>query len=383
MCGAFAVSALILPGAAAAKTGDVYLTDDNSTIGGTVWRLGLNGGVPTAVHIGAPLDEPSSLAYDRNGDLLVANDVALISRIDLPSGAISTYATGPPLGSPDRIAVGPDGAVYVTDIGATDEFYRIDPVTRAVTTVAMAPAISAPRGVAISRDGFAFLGNFSVDAIYKVDLATGAVTTIPATPSPLLTGPAEVTLSPDERFLYFANRQLGNEHVGRIELSTGAVTKVADVEGPHGIAQLRDGGLLANSSDLDLVHRISPAGALTTFSAGPGYGFLTDVVVEPALCSKRFPTVVGTDAAEVLRGSPFPDVIRGEGGKDEISGLGGKDVICGGKGKDLIRGGAGKDTLRGEGGRDRLVGGKGRDSCNGGKGKDRKARGCERVAKVP
>ena len=50
--------------------------------------------------------------------------------------------------------------------------------------------------------------------------------------------------------------------------------------------------------------------------------------------------VVGTSAADSLRGTPGRDIICGEGGNDTLNGLAGRDVIEGGKGDDLLKGGA-------------------------------------------
>lgn len=379
-------SAMVLCGVIAAPAGakadDVWVLDDNNPLGGAIWKLGPAGGPPSVLTSGG-FDDPGGFAFDRSGDLLVTDEgVQGVFKIDLPSGNRTVYASGPPLQSPERIALGPDGAAYVTDLGVTDDLLRIDPKTGAVTTVATEPAIQAPRGIAITRAGVAYVGTFAIDGVYRVDLATGAVGT--AGSSPLLGSSAEVTLTADERALYVARRLLGDERVIKVDFPSAAVSSLAEYDEPNGIGLLRSGSLLIGNNTTDRIDRMDPSGSpVTTFSLGPGFVNTSDVVVEPGLCDKRFPTVAGTNAAEVLQGSPFADVIRGEGGKDQINGGGGKDIICGGKGKDLIRGGAGKDVLRGEGGRDRLVGGKGKDSCNGGKGTDSNARGCEKVAKIP
>jgi hypothetical protein len=89
-----------------------------------------------------------------------------------------------------------------------------------------------------------------------------------------------------------------------------------------------------------------------------------------ARCDGRKATIVGTDAAEKLRGTFGKDVIYAGGGDDAVVGAGGDDVICGGGGADLLRGNAGKDRLVGGGGKDKLVGGGAKDTCEGGPGKD-------------
>jgi Ca2+-binding RTX toxin-like protein len=85
-------------------------------------------------------------------------------------------------------------------------------------------------------------------------------------------------------------------------------------------------------------------------------------------CDGREPTIIGTDAGEVIHGTPGPDVIVGLGGSDWILGGGGDDLICGGLGPDAIDGGAGNDRIHGNAGRDTLWGGDGDDYLFASKG---------------
>ncbi len=85
-------------------------------------------------------------------------------------------------------------------------------------------------------------------------------------------------------------------------------------------------------------------------------------------CQGRVATIVGTRAANILRGTSGDDVIVGLGGSDSISGAGGDDVICGNKGGDNLVGGAGDDVMHGKRGSDFLVGGDGNDVLYGGVG---------------
>ncbi len=88
------------------------------------------------------------------------------------------------------------------------------------------------------------------------------------------------------------------------------------------------------------------------------------------LCAGKVATIVGTDGADRISGTPNDDVIAGLGGRDRISGGAGNDVICGGEGVDRLNGGAGNDVLMGESGRDFLNGGRGTDHLEGGGGRD-------------
>jgi len=95
-------------------------------------------------------------------------------------------------------------------------------------------------------------------------------------------------------------------------------------------------------------------------------------------------TIVGTAAAEEIRGRRGNDSIRGGGGADLVFGGVGNDVSRGGGGNDLVFDRSGTDTLFGDGGRDRLftrdfrggdvlVGGPGADACTADPGDTRRA----------
>jgi Tol biopolymer transport system component len=78
-------------------------------------------------------------------------------------------------------------------------------------------------------------------------------------------------------------------------------------------------------------------------------------------CAGRRATIVGSDAAERLKGTKRADVIVANAGNDRVAGRGGNDRICGGKGKDKLSGGKGRDRMLGGPGKDRLSGGPGND----------------------
>jgi Ca2+-binding RTX toxin-like protein len=93
-----------------------------------------------------------------------------------------------------------------------------------------------------------------------------------------------------------------------------------------------------------------------------------DTLEEPR-CHGRRATIVGTEKADLLRGSPERDVIWGGEGDDAIYGSLGNDLLCGGTGADLLHGGRGNDIADGGAGdNDRVVGDLGDDKLLGGTG---------------
>jgi Ca2+-binding RTX toxin-like protein len=90
---------------------------------------------------------------------------------------------------------------------------------------------------------------------------------------------------------------------------------------------------------------------------------------EDPRCHGRRAKIVGTEKADVLRGTPGRDVIWGGGGDDSILGSLGNDLLCGGPGADLIHGGRGNDLADGGAGDgDRVIGDLGDDKLLGGAG---------------
>jgi Ca2+-binding RTX toxin-like protein len=89
---------------------------------------------------------------------------------------------------------------------------------------------------------------------------------------------------------------------------------------------------------------------------------------EDPRCHGRRATIVGTDGADVLHGTPSRDVIWAGGGDDEAFGSLGNDLVCGGPGDDLVHGGRGNDVVDGGPGTDRVVGDLGDDKVVGGPG---------------
>jgi Ca2+-binding RTX toxin-like protein len=114
--------------------------------------------------------------------------------------------------------------------------------------------------------------------------------------------------------------------------------------------------------ELMQVHTIDlgPSGHDNRFGAGRVNAF--------GLCHGEVPNVIGTDGADVLKGTAKSDVISAYGGHDVVDGKGGKDLVCGDAGDDALFGGNGSDELRGGPGDDVLEGGTGADLLIGSSG---------------
>jgi hypothetical protein len=193
-----------------------------------------------------------------------------------------------------------------------------------------------------------------------------------------------VALSPDERTLYVAVFDSTPNRIAAVDTANGSAPTFAEFPDVISVALLPDRGALATNDSAGVVYRVAPGGSpVTDFSTDPALaaaGELSDVLVEPARCGGKLPTLVGTTGRDVLTGTPFADVISTLGGRDRVRGLGGRDIICGGRandvliggaGRDILVGGRGRDHLRGNKGNDLLLGGRNADFIYGGKGRDR------------
>lgn len=111
-----------------------------------------------------------------------------------------------------------------------------------------------------------------------------------------------------------------------------------------------------------------------------GCGSTNPSVVDAPRCRGALVTIQGTDAGDVLYGTPGRDVISTGLGNDLVRSLEGDDVVCtgdgrdfieAGPGRDIVSGGTGWDTMFGQAGPDVLIAGPGSDTVIGGGGNDR------------
>jgi Ca2+-binding RTX toxin-like protein len=81
-------------------------------------------------------------------------------------------------------------------------------------------------------------------------------------------------------------------------------------------------------------------------------------------------SILGNEAANILKGNAGDDLLNGSGGADTLKGGSGADKLEGGVGADQLFGDSGADTLQGGAGDDRLMGGSDADVLTGGDGAD-------------
>jgi Ca2+-binding RTX toxin-like protein len=384
---AVALAALVVPGSAAAKPGDIYTVTatcpGQGNPGGVcaLWEVDPDSGETRNVdNFDSGTGQPGGLAFGRDGSAVVGVPSALFG-IDPASGDESLIARGGGLVRPMGIAVEPDGDLVVADLGTSGPtsgaILNVDAGSGAVKT--LVAGLNQPLDVAVGAGG----------DIYFLDASglsrtspKGGVAELISIPDAGFGSPFSLAAGPDGN-LYVADN--GADCCPR----AAPGIKIVDPEkrklvrflsppsalggGFNGIA-LEPTGEIVTTDALAQVFRTDPVTGQTIRLPVPEppspSQTAVSIDVEPPACGGETATVVGSTGRDKLRGSRGPDVIAALGGDDVIKGAGGNDLLCGGPGTDEIRGGAGRDTVSGGGRRDRLHGGAGRDRCLGGKGRD-------------
>jgi sugar lactone lactonase YvrE len=376
------------------KPGDILVADANANGGnGAVTLVDAKTGAQSTVASMGNFAFPNGVAVDAKGSILVADATAFgggcgagcggIIRVDPATGAQSRVASGGVFTDPSDLALDAQGRILVADpnaFGGTGGIIRVDPVSGAQAVLSSGGSFSDPFGIVLDYEGRLLISDSSAfspgyGGVIRVDPASGVQQMVTMSPMDL-SSPFHPGIDAQQRLYLpvpFQNK------LARVDLKTGAQGPVAGppLDRPTGVAAEATGTMVvANRGPIGAltdgsIYRFDPAtGALTPVTSGGTLVDPFDVAVVPPKCAGRFATIVGDPGPNVLRGTPFADVMVGLGGKDKLKGLGGRDVICGGTGKDKLKGGAGNDKLLGEAGKDFLSGGKGKDKLKGGKGTD-------------
>ncbi len=277
----------ILPSGIAYDTaGNLYFADANrhqvfeATLGGQLLvvagsgKQGFSGdqGPATA----AQLNSPQALAFGLDGTLYIADTGNQRIRAIATNGTIATFAgtgylgfsgdNGPAsaatLASPNAIAIGPDGSLYIAD-SANHRIRRIASGT--ITTVAgsgtqgfsgdnglaTAAALDTPSGLAVSAAGLIYIADTHNHRIRLVD-ASGRITTVAGTGKPGYSG------------------------------DNGAAT-LAQLDSPRGLAIMPSGALLVADANNQRLRRIAADGTIATLAGGSAQGLTVDAT--PALAA--------------------------------------------------------------------------------------------------
>lgn len=152
--------------------GDLWFVDmkDNA-----LRRLAKNGEVVT---VAAGFKSPHSLAFLRDGNLLVADTGNhRVMLVEPSTGRAEEWKLDIPLRGPRALEVAPGGTVYLA-LREGNALYEIDPRTRAARRLAPDTLLHGPKGVAWSPEPALYVADTEDHAILRVDLKTGAVSKV-------------------------------------------------------------------------------------------------------------------------------------------------------------------------------------------------------------
>jgi sugar lactone lactonase YvrE len=249
----------------------------------------------------AEFDNPTGVAVDAHGDLLVTDYDGARVRHVTSLGAVTTLASAAGFAGPFAAAVATDGTYYVsTDFNGagaknttSGTIWRVIPLLDGgiATPTVVAQGFGRPRGLAAIAGGNLFVADRLQDTVADLDVTTG-----------------------DASFLAGALNDAGF-HEG-----TGVA---AQFDSPLGAAALADGSVLVADANNNRIRQITTAGVVSTF-AGDGTAAIQD---GPRLTAKlNSPRDVAVDAAGNVyvsdAGNHCIRRIRADGTVDTLAGNG-------------------------------------------------------------
>jgi sugar lactone lactonase YvrE len=261
-------------GSATAPNGDLYLADSGTN---AIRKITANGSVTTFAGSGergstdgkggaARFDHPTGVALDANGTLYVADTGNHTLRKITPDGVVTTWAGKPGVpgssgttvkdaffNSPQGIAVGPTGSVYVTDTG--------NHVVRRITQAGYVAKVAGEYGVPGSSDGVNGAAHFydplgiAVNGngeVFIADSSNNTVRKVVGTTTTTLAGTPGV--------------------IG----STNGRSKDAAFHTPVGLSLDPSGNLLVADSMNHTIRKVSMTGLVTTWAGWASHGGFAD-----------------------------------------------------------------------------------------------------------
>jgi len=133
-------------GVAIDSSGDIIVSDDGAR---SVFRQSPSGSTPILIFGGAPYVDPAGVAIDRSGDIIVADTgFPGVFRQSPSGGAPTAIFTGPPYANPAGDAIDSSGNIIVGD-QATPGVFRQSPSGGAPAAIFTGPPYVNPTGVAI------------------------------------------------------------------------------------------------------------------------------------------------------------------------------------------------------------------------------------------
>ena len=385
---------------AAAPDGTLLVADLNPQgMAKAVIRVDPTTGAQSVVSSGDKLTAPAGVAVEADGRILVANNVPTrgipglpdqpaVIRIEPETGSQEFLATG--LAMPNGVAVDRStGDVFVTE---PDEFSggrlsRLDPGTGDRATIV---GMESPQGVAVGPGGELWVSELDATSSnpFGPPFVRGLVKVArPANSKTTFSESGSFVVPSGVAYLSAAPAAVGGPAAGASTVGGPARGEPLTPSTPVRAKATSGNDVLGGTVGNDLLCGLAGADRLKGLAGN-------DTLFGDVCGVKASRSRLEANAAAAAAGGN--DRLDGGAGHDKLYGAGGKDTLLGAAGNDLLAGGAGNDTLNGGKGRDRLTGGAGNDSLNSrdsgrdtvdcGKGRDKvtadkrdRLRACQRV----
>ncbi len=205
-----------------------------------------------------PTGFASQMAFDRSGNILVANTHQGNILKVTPSGAVSVFATG--AGEPDGLVRANDGSFYYTSNAGGNSIEKIS-LTGVVTPFVSLPAGSFPQWLVLDKSGNLLVSN-TVGKNIDIISPSGTITT-------LATGIAEPEgLAFNQSGTLFVADYSGKA-IDEVTTQGLVIPFVTGLPGtPTDIVFDQSGNLFVSLYAQNSILEISPTGAVSPFSAG-------------------------------------------------------------------------------------------------------------------
>lgn len=162
---------------AKAIPGEIYVADSSANTGsGAVWKVNPASGVATLIHQGPPFSQIRDIAFGPDGNLYVTDiGASAVHKIDLKTGTVTRLTK-----QFDPLLRNPWGIVYEPLLGAflvTDFFFgsvvSVDPKTGATKQLIKDDVLKRAHSIALAPGGPAYVVGFKQHVVVKVEQQNG------------------------------------------------------------------------------------------------------------------------------------------------------------------------------------------------------------------
>jgi hypothetical protein len=270
-----ALAATLVPASAAHAGLPAYVVDRGDA---KVYALDTTTGVKTPVAWGDHLSDPTAIAIEASGDLLVADaGFGGVLRIDPDDGDQEVVAQSADFGAPASIAVAADGTIGVGDAGSGGQLngpafgagglLTVAPGGGTAQVLATDDTLEDPHGLVPSGADWlvAEATGYGVGVIVRVDGTDGGQTI--AASGGAMTAPGGIAVDADGTLLVTDARGAGPGAVMRVSGGSGSdFASGGDLVDPRGIARERSGSVLVADPGAGKVIRVSTGGGQVPFT---------------------------------------------------------------------------------------------------------------------